>query len=75
VTSLLPKAKILALQKIFCSSFQLQINFQLTTPILQHQDALTAPPHASRTMVVRIRLARFGKRHKPFYNIVVTQAR
>jgi len=26
-------------------------------------------------MVVRIRLARFGKRHAPFYNIVVTQAR
>ncbi|KAF1816741.1 ribosomal protein S16 [Eremomyces bilateralis CBS 781.70] len=26
-------------------------------------------------MVVRIRLARFGKRHSPFYNVVVTQAR
>ncbi|KAH8588105.1 ribosomal protein S16 domain-containing protein [Bisporella sp. PMI_857] len=26
-------------------------------------------------MVVRIRLARFGRRHAPFYNIVVTQAR
>ncbi|KAL9610220.1 MAG: hypothetical protein Q9167_005069 [Letrouitia subvulpina] len=26
-------------------------------------------------MVVRIRLARFGKRNKPFYNIVVAQAR
>ncbi|KAE9962937.1 hypothetical protein EG328_011919 [Venturia inaequalis] len=26
-------------------------------------------------MVVRIRLARFGKRNKPFYNIVVSQAR
>lgn len=26
-------------------------------------------------MVVRIRLARFGKRNAPFYNIVVSQAR
>ncbi|KAA8641888.1 mitochondrial 37S ribosomal protein bS16m [Aspergillus tanneri] len=26
-------------------------------------------------MVVRIRLARFGNRHQPFYNIVVSQAR
>ncbi|PSS28034.1 hypothetical protein M430DRAFT_32551 [Amorphotheca resinae ATCC 22711] len=26
-------------------------------------------------MVVRIRLARFGRAHSPFYNIVVTQAR
>ncbi|KAI5309262.1 37S ribosomal protein S16, mitochondrial, partial [Ascosphaera atra] len=26
-------------------------------------------------MVVRIRLARFGLRHKPIYNIVVAQAR
>ncbi|KAI4162963.1 MAG: hypothetical protein LQ342_003474 [Letrouitia transgressa] len=26
-------------------------------------------------MVVRIRLARFGKRNRPFYNIVVAQAR
>ena len=26
-------------------------------------------------MVVRIRLARFGKRNAPFYNIVVAQAR
>ncbi|QDS69738.1 hypothetical protein FKW77_010053 [Venturia effusa] len=26
-------------------------------------------------MVVRIRLARFGKRNRPFYNIVVSQAR
>ncbi|KAI9374244.1 mitochondrial 37S ribosomal protein MRPS16 [Aspergillus egyptiacus] len=26
-------------------------------------------------MVVRIRLARFGNRHQPFYNIVVAQAR
>ena len=26
-------------------------------------------------MVVKIRLARFGKRHAPFYNIVVAQAR
>jgi hypothetical protein len=26
-------------------------------------------------MVVRIRLARFGKRHAPFYNIVVAHAR
>jgi small subunit ribosomal protein S16 len=26
-------------------------------------------------MVVRIRLARFGKRHRPFYNIVVAHAR
>ncbi|KAL4806172.1 ribosomal protein S16 domain-containing protein [Aspergillus unguis] len=26
-------------------------------------------------MVVRIRLARFGNKHKPFYNIVVAQAR
>ncbi|RJE20564.1 hypothetical protein PHISCL_07087, partial [Aspergillus sclerotialis] len=26
-------------------------------------------------MVVRIRLARFGRRHEPFYNIVVAQAR
>ena len=26
-------------------------------------------------MVVKIRLARFGRRNTPFYNIVVTQAR
>ncbi|KAL1957742.1 hypothetical protein VTO42DRAFT_5585 [Malbranchea cinnamomea] len=26
-------------------------------------------------MVVRIRLSRFGRRHQPFYNIVVCQAR
>ena len=26
-------------------------------------------------MVVRIRLARFGKRNAPFYNIVIAQAR
>lgn len=26
-------------------------------------------------MVLKIRLARFGKRHAPFYNIVVAQAR
>lgn len=26
-------------------------------------------------MVLKIRLARFGKRHKPIYNIVVAQAR
>ncbi|KAL1974586.1 hypothetical protein VTN31DRAFT_4790 [Thermomyces dupontii] len=26
-------------------------------------------------MVVRIRLSRFGRRHAPFYNIVVAQAR
>ena len=26
-------------------------------------------------MVLKIRLARFGKRNKPFYNIVVAQAR
>ncbi|KAL1980398.1 hypothetical protein VTN96DRAFT_4184 [Rasamsonia emersonii] len=26
-------------------------------------------------MVVRIRLSRFGRRHQPFYNIVVAQAR
>ncbi|KAL9056505.1 MAG: hypothetical protein Q9162_002880 [Coniocarpon cinnabarinum] len=26
-------------------------------------------------MVVKIRLARFGRRHQPFYNIVVAQAR
>ncbi|OQE19393.1 hypothetical protein PENSTE_c015G10087 [Penicillium steckii] len=26
-------------------------------------------------MVLRIRLARFGNKHKPFYNIVVAQAR
>ncbi|KAE8145892.1 ribosomal protein S16 domain-containing protein [Aspergillus avenaceus] len=26
-------------------------------------------------MVVRIRLARFGNKHQPFYNIVVAQAR
>lgn len=26
-------------------------------------------------MVLKIRLARFGKRNAPFYNIVVTQAR
>ena len=27
------------------------------------------------TMVLRIRLARFGKKHSPFYNIVVAHAR
>ncbi|KFA64796.1 hypothetical protein S40285_01365 [Stachybotrys chlorohalonatus IBT 40285] len=26
-------------------------------------------------MVIKIRLARFGRRHQPFYNIVVTHAR
>jgi len=39
----------------------------------------TQQPKTSRIsasdMVVRIRLARFGKRNAPFYNIVVTQAR
>jgi hypothetical protein len=44
---------------------------------------LPPPPHRanstapSRTtaMVLRIRLARFGKKHAPFYNIVVAHAR
>lgn len=33
------------------------------------------PCVAPKTMVVRIRLSRFGRRHQPFYNIVVCQAR
>lgn len=32
-----------------------------------------APNHDN--MVLRIRLARFGNKHTPFYNIVVAQAR
>jgi hypothetical protein len=35
----------------------------------------TSSSATSDTMVVRIRLARFGRAHSPFYNIVVTQAR
>jgi hypothetical protein len=31
--------------------------------------------HNNDTMVVKIRLARFGRRKAPFYNIVVAQAR
>jgi hypothetical protein len=33
------------------------------------------PHHTPCTMVLRIRLARFGKKHAPFYNIVVAHAR
>jgi small subunit ribosomal protein S16 len=32
-------------------------------------------PKHNNTMVLRIRLARFGKKHAPFYNIVVAHAR
>lgn len=43
---------------------------------ISNDHLLTAPtivnPH---TMVVKIRLARFGRRKAPFYNIVVAQAR
>lgn len=35
----------------------------------------TNPPAQHLTMVLRIRLARFGKKHAPFYNIVVAHAR
>ena len=31
--------------------------------------------HATDTMVVKIRLARFGRTNTPFYNIVVSHAR
>lgn len=32
-------------------------------------------PNPNAIMVLKIRLARFGKRHSPFYNIVVAHAR
>ncbi len=45
-------------------------------PFLQHSQMHTCTPGSQCTvMVVKIRLARFGKRNAPFYNIVVAQAR
>jgi hypothetical protein len=50
-----------------------------TTNIPHHpsQSQSQQPPHipTQRKMVLRIRLARFGKKHSPFYNIVLTHAR
>lgn len=40
---------------------------------ISHDKHPTAPP--PHIMVVKIRLARFGRRKAPFYNIVVAQAR
>lgn len=40
-----------------------------TSESVQHKSTLQS------VMVVKIRLARFGKRHAPFYNIVVAHAR
>lgn len=39
------------------------------------QFSLFAQPHQPETMVIKIRLARFGRRNLPFYNIVVAHAR
>jgi len=41
------------------------------TSLLFSEDLATTP----HIMVVKIRLARFGRRKAPFYNIVVAQAR
>lgn len=42
-----------------------------------HPKSSIASPYrtAHETMVLRIRLSRFGKKHAPFYNIVLTHAR
>lgn len=47
-----------------------------TIPLIKPPSSLSTllPSHAE-TMVLKIRLARFGKRNAPFYNIVVAQAR
>ncbi|KAL8655985.1 MAG: hypothetical protein Q9226_002823 [Calogaya cf. arnoldii] len=50
-------------------------NIHVQDPTKQNQ-----PPHPNHypfnhLMVLKIRLARFGKRNRPFYNIVVAQAR
>jgi hypothetical protein len=42
--------------------------------IFQSQ-CLHSVPKTKQNMVVKIRLSRFGKRHQPIYNIVVSQAR
>ena len=46
---------------------------------LQTVDYINSSPLFHKTqphkMVVRIRLARFGRKRQPFYNIVVSQAR
>ena len=45
-----------------------------THPTLAHTP-FQSHPFCSPTMVLRIRLARFGRRHAPIYNIVLAQAR
>lgn len=50
------------------------------TPSLFSRALHASPPNLSwepvqEVMVLKIRLARFGKRNAPFYNIVVAQAR
>lgn len=42
---------------------------------VQHYFSRPPSPTTTNTMVVKIRLARFGRRKAPFYNIVVAQAR
>ena len=47
----------------------------IPSPIAQHHNSERRSAHISPKMVLRIRLARFGKKHSPFYNIVVAHAR
>lgn len=45
------------------------------SPSHHHASLLPTGAHHTATMVLRIRLSRFGKKHAPFYNIVLTHAR
>jgi small subunit ribosomal protein S16 len=54
----------------------IHISHQLFGLLVSEQPPANAPHKLHNiTMVVRIRLARFGKRNSPFYNIVVAHAR
>jgi small subunit ribosomal protein S16 len=46
-----------------------------TSPSHSPPTRSSATPNPPHKMVLRIRLARFGKKHSPFYNIVVAHAR
>ena len=50
-----------------------QCNFIKNADLCRRESPATTPVYTA--MVVRIRLARFGRRHQPFYNIVVANAR
>jgi hypothetical protein len=74
ITSALPHIAREALQPKGAGKSSASQKFHLNPPHITSQPAL-APKQTHITMVLRIRLARFGKKHAPFYNIVVAHAR